>query len=209
VIFCLCRVKSSFLRLGVGAAFFGFALSAHSEIAYLVKVDPVAKRVEVSMTVPAQPGIVTVQIPNWMPGHYILEHYSKKVHDVTAVDEKGVEIPVQHPDDSTWTIAGSTGPATFRYWVPFGATPRFSLPNDDSFVQLAGAANYMYVVGLKTERCKITYDLPAGWPALTGLDKTGRTPNTFSAPTYDVLADAPLSTGTVLVDHPVYFFTDL
>ncbi len=190
-----------FMKVATAAALGVAATAAQAEIQYRVKVDPAENRVEVSITVPSDGNPVSVQIPNWMPGHYVLDLYYKSVHDVSAANSKGQAVAVEHPDPNTWTAAKTSGAVTFHYWVPIGTYKRFALPNDDSFVQLAGAVHYMYVVGRKTERCKITYDLPSGWPALTGLDKGGSTPNTFVAPTYDVLADNPLSTGNVLVDQ--------
>lgn len=177
-------------------------VAAQCEIDYRVMVDPSTKRVEVRITAPSKRGQISFQIPNWMPGHYVLDNFYKDVHDVSAVDPKGRPLAVDHPDLNTWTVQSPVdGPVTLSYWVPVGVYKRFARPNDDSFVQLAGAVNYMYVVGRKAERCKITYDLPTGWPALTGLDPASGDPNSFVAPTYDVLADNPLSTGQVTVDR--------
>jgi predicted metalloprotease with PDZ domain len=199
---CLTPWRGSiFVRAWFTVALLSVGAGVQGEIEYRVKVDPASKRVEVEVTAPSEGGPVSVQIPNWMPGHYVLDYYWKNIHDVTAADSKGKALALDHPNDNTWTATSSSGIVSFRYWVPIGAYRRFAQPNENSFVQLAGAVHYMYVVGRKGEPCKVTYDLPKGWPALTALDRSGRTPNSFVAPNYDTLADNPLSTGDVLVDH--------
>jgi predicted metalloprotease with PDZ domain len=56
----------------------------------------------------------------------------------------------------------------------------------------------MYVVDRKLENCKVSFDVPSGWPLMLSLDADSA-PNTFDAPSYDVLADAPVSTGPGLI----------
>ena len=181
------------------------ASSASAEIDYRVNLNPTEHRFEVTMVVPVSAaGPLAVQIPNWSPGAYFQRDGGQSVHDLAASDAAGAALTVTHPAGNTWSIAAAApGPITIKYWAPtrgggFGGGGGRAV--DDSYVQLSGPSVYLYVVDRKKERCKVTFDLPAGWPCLVGLDATRGPANTFAAPTYDVLADNPMSTGQVTVE---------
>jgi len=61
----------------------------------------------------------------------------------------------------------------------------------------------MYVVGRTQEKCSLSIELAAGWKIATGLDggfvsdasKGGRSVADYAAPTYDVMADCPVTFG--------------
>ncbi len=173
-----------------------------AEINYHVTVNPDNKQIAVEITVPAPAGPVSVQIPNWMPGAYSYGNFYENVHDVAATDSKGATLAVTHPDNNTWTTqATGDGAVKFTYWVPIGGQRRFAQGQDAGFVQISGPATYMYVVGRKPEGCQVKFDVPSSWPIAVGLDSKGG-PNSFTAPSYDVLADNPVSTGSdILIDQ--------
>jgi predicted metalloprotease with PDZ domain len=63
----------------------------------------------------------------------------------------------------------------------------------------------MYVVDRKNEKCLLTIQTPEGkWPIVTGLDEVKDKKATFTAKTYDVLADNPVSMGAFLLDTYTY-----
>ena len=194
--YCLRRALFAPLALSIAAA------SAQAEIDYHITITPADNKIAVEITVPVTPGPVSVQIPNWMPGSYVYGDFYRNVHDVAAVDSQGKPLDVTHPDKNTWTAnAANAGMVKFTYWIPTNGQRRFAQTRDNSYIQVSGAATYMYVVGRKPENCKVTVDAPSGWPILTGLDSDRASPNSFVAPSYDVLADGPISTGDVLIDH--------
>jgi len=179
-------------------------VAAQAEIDYHVKVDPGQKLVFVTMHVPAKTGPVSIQIPNWSPGAYAYGNNYENVQDVKAVDASGASLTVEHPDKNTWSAtATKNGGVTFSYALPtrirgFGGGG--GAPTEQTFIQLSGPSTYMYVLGRKSERCKVTFEVPKDWPVVTGLDGTGGGTNTYHAPTYDVLADNPISMGDIFVD---------
>ena len=174
--------------------------AAHAEIDYKVAVVPDKEQFRVDILIPADKGPVSVQMPSWMPGAYTYGNFYENVKDVTAKDAKGTALDVQHPDKNTWTAAATDrGVIDISYSVPIRGQRRFAQTNDNSFVQISGASTYMYVVGRKTEKCKVTFAVPDKWPLMLGLDADNGAPNTFDAPSYDVLADAPVSTGSDLI----------
>ncbi len=179
---------------------------ASAEIDYHVTVNPTEHRFEVTMSVPVSAaGNLNVQIPNWAPGAYVQRDGGQSVHDLSVTDAKGVTLAVTHPEGNTWSIAtAAPGTVTIKYWTPtrgggFGPGGGRG-PADESYVQLSGPSVYLYVVDRKKERCKVTFDVPSGWPCVVGLDSTSGPANTYIAPTYDVLADNPMSTGQVEVE---------
>jgi predicted metalloprotease with PDZ domain len=169
------------------------ATSASAEIDYRVKVDNDKAKLDVTITIPASKGPVSLQMPSWMPGSYVYGNFYENVSDVLATDGKGAQLTVTHPDKSTWSVDSPDGPVQFSYSVPARGQRRFA-DRDTSYLQISGAATYMYVVNHKQEKCKVTFDVPKGWPLMLSLD-ADKAPNTFDAPFYDVLADAPVSTG--------------
>lgn len=182
------------------AAFAAIALAAPAlaEIDYHVKVDQDKSVLLVTISIPAQKGPVSIQMPSWSPGSYSYGDFFKNVSDVTAVDAGGASLAVTHPDQNTWSVdAPSDEVVKLSYSVPIRGQRRFAQA-DNSFLQISGPSTYMYVVGRKPEGCKISFDVPQGWPLMLSLD-ADRAPNTFDAPSYDVLADAPVSTGPGLI----------
>lgn len=175
------------------------AVAAQAEITYHVTVDQNTQKILVDIQAPSGPGTVSFQIPNWSPGAYSYGNFYENVADVTAADAKGVALTVTHPDNNTWVVpAPGNGPIHFDYSVPtrnrrFGGFGGGSAVPD--FLQISGPSTYMYVVGRKNESCRISFTFPAGWLMATGLDES--TGGTFTAPTYDVLADCPVSAGNL------------
>src|SRR5476651_2199627 len=159
--------------------------SAMAEIDYRVKVNSTEHRFEVTMSVPVSgAGALSVQIPNWAPGAYFQRDGGQSVHDLTVTDASGTALTVTHPDGNTWAIAATApGAVKIKYWTAtrgggFGGGGRGAA--DDSYVQLSGPSVYMYAVDRKKERCKVTLDVPSGWPCLVGLDPASGPANTYT-----------------------------
>lgn len=194
--------------LSLLAASIAIAPVAGAEIDYKVHVMPDQDKVEVHMSFRSQAnGPITVQMPNWMPGLYILMPTGNNVHGFAATDGRGQSLSVTHPDSNTWSFpAPSDGSVNVSYSLPshvgFGAVggPR---SNENSYLQFSGPMLYLYVAGRKQEPCRVSFDTPKGWPVMLGLDAVSGSRDTFSAPTYDVLADNPVSTGDMIVDSYV------
>lgn len=200
--FLAARTCSLVLTSAISLSAIVLSAVASAEIDYRVKVNSTEKRFEVAMVVPAPAGSLSVQIPNWSPGAYFFMPGGPSIHDLAAIDIHGRPLTVTQTDQSTWSImASGDGPVTFRYWISTRGGGFGRPGTDDSFVQLSGPSTYMYVVGRKKERCQVTFDVPTGWPVVVGLDRVSGPSNTYGAPTYDVLADNPMSTGQIIVDH--------
>ncbi len=193
------RFHQQMLSLSAAAsAAVALAAPALGEIDYHVKVDQDKSVLSVSISIPAKKGPVSVHMPSWSPGSYSYGDFFKNVSDVTATDASNASLNVTHPDQNTWAVdVPSDQTIKISYSVPIRGQRRFAQA-DTSFLQISGPSTYMYVVGRKPEACKISLDVPQGWPLMLSLDED-HAPNTFDAPSYDVLADAPVSTGSGLI----------
>ncbi len=185
------------LLVAISCALFGAGTRAKAEILYEVTPDFTARQYDVTVTVPHPPdGALRVQIPTWSPGAYIVGDYASRISDVEVATESGTPLTVTHPDRLTWEVAPSrSGPIRVSYKV--GEVDIESAGGTPKRAHLSGPRTYMYVVGRKTERTRLVLHTPSTFKVACSLDP-GEVPGTFTAPTYDVLADAPIEMG----DYP-------
>jgi predicted metalloprotease with PDZ domain len=204
------------LRLAACSAVLSAAAFSPAEIQYVVHPNFEKEALVVTMTVPLNKAEkeIAFQMPRWEPGSYGYGDPGKAVADLTAKDEKGVALTVDHPDFSTWRVAN---PPIGEVTVTYSVKPDYS----NEVLHYSGPETYLYVVGRTQEKCRLTVDVPDGWPIAIGLnpapgepgskvteiDKDGHThtttistSKTFLAPTYDVLADNPVSAGKYYAD---------
>jgi predicted metalloprotease with PDZ domain len=170
--------------------------SASADISYKVTVapDPDHARLKVEMTIPTKPGTLSLQAPNWSPGAYIFMPSGTGVLDFKAYDNDGHELTAEHGATNTWTLTSPGGPVKVTY-------ERSTRIGADEIVHYSGPSTYLYVVDRKTEKCHLNLNLPSvDWKIGIGLDPEGKSGHEFSAPTYDVLADTPVTAGKFILD---------
>lgn len=175
------------------AAFASLAHLSAADINYEVTVkkgDP--SRLHIDIRFNAKAGATSLQIPHWAPGAYILRDNGGSILDFSAVDAQGKPVAFTHPDALTWTLAGTGGPVV----VSYERTVRIG---QDDILHYAGPDNYLYITDRKAEGCHLKINVPnPNWKIATGLDPVGNSESEFSAPTYDVLADSPVTLGAFL-----------
>lgn len=172
------------------------ACLSRADIDYTVTIrnsEGTGQRMQVSLVIPVRSATTEVQMPNWGPGGYVLGDFSRNVDGLKITGNKGNGAPQDdvgpltpaQPNNYTWSIpTAGLRTVTVNYTVPVTITEEIG--------HYGGPRSYMYVVGRKEEKCKLTIDLPPGWNIATGLDRSN---GHFSAPTYDVLADNPVTFG--------------
>jgi predicted metalloprotease with PDZ domain len=115
------------------------------------------------------------------------------------VDGMTAGATVTRTDSAVWRVVAPGGEGVVRYrlqlpaapgqfrsaWVPFLA-PTGGL--------IGGPHSFLYIVGATLVPAHVTLSLPSGWAIATGLEPTVD-PNTFFAPSVDVLVDAPILVG--------------
>jgi len=126
------------------------------------------------------------------------DRFYRYVERLTAEAAAGAASVVRE-DSALWRVVAPGGASVVRYrihlppqdrqfrssWVPFLA-PAGGL--------VGGPQSFMYVVGAVLAPSYVTFDLPTGWEIATGLPPTV-TPNTFFAPSVEVLIDCPALVG--------------
>lgn len=97
------------------------AITLQADPGYRYEVDlnhVVNDRVKVTLTVPAlHKNTLKFQLPKIIPGTYAEYDFGRLVKDFKALDEHGLELPVNHPDVNTWTIRQAKKMKTITYWV--------------------------------------------------------------------------------------------
>ena len=184
-----------------------------AEIAYQVDVHPDKESLHVTMTLPKTGKGARLQIPNWAPGAYVLRDNFKSVLNLRATDGKGKVLKIETQMETlqkpyevsgekrvaensvcTWTV--EPAPQTMiEYDINLRVT--------DGAMHWSGPSTYLYEVNRLREKCRIVIKTPEGWPVYIGLDEVKNSPQVYTAKDYDVLADNPVTVGSVLVDEYV------
>ena len=144
----------------------------------------------VTMTIPTDGNNVFLQSPRWAPGAYAYSDSGKGILAFSASDEAGNKLIFEHPDFSTWVVSAPKGNLKVEYEVNQGVA--------NEMAHYSGPRTYLYVAGRTQEKCGLKIDVPSGWNIRMGLDPVGSATNEFTAPTYDVLADTPVTLGKFL-----------
>jgi predicted metalloprotease with PDZ domain len=184
------------------------AAPARATIRYEVSVArPSAHRFHVTMTVPDVHGSVLIQMPAWN-ALYQIRDFGYHVIDLRLANGfangtgDSATNAVTRLDKQTWRIVGQ---GTVRieygdYWDepgPFGTQLNF----EHAFINLAMVL--CYVPDRRAEDTQVTFtDLPPTWRVAIELPKAtaatangGGEANSFAAPDYDALVDAPTEIG--------------
>lgn len=135
-------------------------------------------------------------LPTWRPGRYIILDFAGDLRNVQARDAAGNALALHKVDKTTWRVAtGGADAVTLSYDVYANELELRARHVDDTHAFLDGSSVFMLVEGRRREPQVVRIDAPEGWQAHTGLDASPDAPNTFVAPDYDTLIDAPLEIG--------------
>jgi predicted metalloprotease with PDZ domain len=180
--------------------------NAQNVITYTVEPHSADKTVQIRMDIPRVTELtVRVQIPVWSPGAYISGNYAANIADLSARDGSHKPLRTYHPDQNTWEIAANGAKAvSVQYTVKnvdleeANGAPRRG--------HISGPRTYLYVVGRKAEPVELALATPPNakfWNVAISLDPVSEGANSadaarvrrYTAPSYDVLADAPIEMG--------------
>lgn len=170
-------------------------------IDYLVAMPrPENHRFRVQMTITGWTGPrLTLRLPVWTPGSYMVREFSKHVGRVNWVGPDG-PVPIPKQDKATW-ILDLPGPdardivVTYEVYA-YELTVRSS-HLDATHGYFNGATLFLYVDGCLNRPIRLTIEPPTGWEVATALEAIPEAPaaHTYSAPDYDTLIDSPVEIG--------------
>lgn len=186
--------KSIFLLLG----FIYFSLSS-----YAVNVDytlgmskPNSHYFEVEMEISdLKEKSITVKMPVWAPGSYLVREFAKSVNQVKAVDEMGNKLNIKKVNKSSWRIeTKGIKKVKISYEVyAFELSVRTSFL-DDSHGYVNGTSMFMYLAGQKDVSGQLTIKPHQTFSKIsTALKVKSGTVYTFED--YDQLVDSPIEIG--------------
>ena len=167
-----------------------------AQVEYRISPDPAQGSLKVHMRSRVSAKESRVRMPNWAPGAYRLNDAYKGVSELKLTGDNDAALAFTVAEDGSWVVrTAGTSEVNATYRVPATFTPEG--------VHFSGPTTYLFVEGHTTETCSVVFtDLPSNWNVLTGLDQVLPQAYTYTAPTYDVLADCPVTLGS----GPVYAY---
>ena len=189
---------------------------------FTVGIDTVGKYINVEMVcTPSDGGIIdedlTLKLPVWSPGYYLIVDFPKHLTDFAATDGAGKHLPWEKRGKNAWRVKAQGEKevrATYRIYATAHSVAECRVENNTAFIAPNGV--FMHIEGQKEQPAYIRFDLPTGWQHVsTGMKPvTTRTPDArtaYYAPNFDVLYDSPILLGNHRVDrfehegHPFEF----
>lgn len=183
-------------------AIFFVPRDATAAIHYTISLaHPEQHSFHVTMEVPNAGPELIVAMPAWN-ATYDIRDFAYHVTDVEAHDPGGAPLPVVKLDKQTWRITAPAnsqhdlGAVTIQYEDYWDEPGPFSsqLNSRHAFLNLAEVL--FYVPSRRAEQTEIRYsDVPENWRVAEELPAE-KLAQTFVAPSYDALVDAPAEIGT-------------
>ncbi len=139
---------------------------------------------------------VDFKLPSWRSGRYFILNFSSGIQEFSAEDRSGNNLSWKKTDKDTWRIESTNQDFKVKYKVfanDFSLRTK-GLNSEHGFVD--ASAVLMYIEELRHNNLELNIIPYSGWHVTTGLDKITGSENSYSADTYDYLADCPLLIGT-------------
>lgn len=170
-------------------------------VRYTLILDrPQTQTLRVVMEIDQAPGPeVSVQLPAWRPGRYVILDPAGEVRWFVARTGDGRELPAGKADKSTWVIqtGAPNGAATdlrIEYEIYANELNLRTRHVDASHAFVNGATVFMLYAPGREEPVAVRVEAPDGWSVSCGLPMAGD--GSLLAPDYDMLVDCPLEIGT-------------
>jgi predicted metalloprotease with PDZ domain len=170
---------------------------------------PQTHYVEVEAVVPTGgAGQLTLMMPVWTPGSYLVREYARQVEGLTARAPDGRALAVEKVRKNRWAVStGGEATVAVSYRVYSREMGVQSNWVDGGFALLNGAATFLTAVepDARARPHEVTVELPGRWKSSYSAlaDAPGAKPHRYVAPDYDALVDGPIYAG----NPAVYTFT--
>jgi predicted metalloprotease with PDZ domain len=189
----------TWMRAALVAAALCFAGPAHATIDYSISLSHPDRHIfGVTMRVPNVHDQVTLQMPAWN-ALYQIRDFSAHMMQVTAKDDEGHPLPLRKLDKQTWSVT-SNGAVIVSYPIVWDEPGPFASQLNPDHAFLNFAMVLLYVPDRRAEDTKVSFDdVPEGWRVAVELKSAGTAAghhsDTYVAPSYDDLVDAPVEVG--------------
>ncbi|HQY07187.1 MAG: M61 family metallopeptidase [Leptothrix sp. (in: Bacteria)] len=149
---------------------------------------------DIAMELADAPARLTVSLPVWIPGSYLVREFSRHLSGLSA-ERDGRPARLTPLDKHRWAVeAPGSGPLRLRYRVyAFDNSVRSAwLDRQRGFFN--GSSLFLSAEGFEEREQQVRLDgLPSGWEVATGLP--GTVDGGWCAPNYDNLIDHPFELG--------------
>lgn len=157
-------------------------------------------RVEILITAPPAAGRLTLSMPAWIPGSYLIRDFARNLLGVTAKTADGQPLALEKLDKQTWFCEGVTVAVTVAYQVFAWELSVRAAHLDTTHAYFNGASLLLRVHGLEDRPCRVELSPPddtdcQDWRVATSLCPLDVSPSGFGVYQADDYAD--------LIDHPV------
>lgn len=135
---------------------------------------------------------LTVCLPVWTPGSYLVREYARHVQDFEVTSDDGTRLPFTRVDKRSFRIDTKGTRVRCRYRVYANELTVRTSHLDDSHGYFNGATLFFYSEQLRLRPHRVQIDAPPSWRVTTTLrrDQQG-----FLAADYDELVDSPFEIG--------------
>ncbi|MDX2012957.1 MAG: PDZ domain-containing protein [Myxococcaceae bacterium] len=161
--------------------------------------NPHSHLFEVEAVFPPAGPTLTVALPVWTPGSYLVREYARHVQDLTVTDTAGTALPFRRLDKRALEIQANQGQVHVKYRVYANELTVRTSHLDASHGYFNGATLFFYSEALRDRPHHVSIDAPRGWRTTVALEQRGQE---FIAPTYDELVDSPFEVGP---HAPIHF----
>ncbi len=144
------------------------------------------------------------QLPNWIPGSYMIRDFAKNIISFKAMDTNGNQLKHKKRDKSCWQIEPCQSALTIQYEVYAWDLSVRSAHLDTTHGFFNGTSTFLAVVGQEQNSCTVEIQKPDGkhydnWRVATSLESLETAQYSFGlyqANDYDDLIDHPVEMGT-------------
>ncbi len=182
-----------------------FLVSANAQkIVYKLKMEAPQNhyfQVEMELT-DFKESELSIKMPVWAPGSYLVREFAKNVDLVVALDDKNKKLPVEKSSKNTWVVKkGNSKKVTIKYEVY-----AFELSVRTSFLDLthgyvSGSGVFMYIDGHKAAKGCLDViphtsfkEITTALPLCEESEATDQGKR-FKFENYDQLVDCPIEIG--------------
>ncbi len=136
---------------------------------------------------------LTLALPVWTPGSYLVREYAQFLSSLSVVDKKGEKRNAHKQSKSTWEVdCKDISELTVIYRL-YGQTLNVRYNHfDNTHAFIHGPATFLYIPNNPKSTISVEI-VNTDWEVTTGLRRIG--PSTFYADDYDMLIDCPIEVG--------------
>ena len=151
--------------------------------------EPHSHLFDVEAFYPASDSPLSLAMPVWTPGSYLVREFSRNVQQAAAFDERGRPLTIARLDKRTFSIESGGRAVRLRYRVYANELTVRTSHLDGSHGYLNGASIFLYSEALRGRQHRVAIDAPPGWRPFCALNRDG---DELVAADYDELVDSPV-----------------